>query len=106
MLTSTDDLIREVRIGGKFSWHNHALKEFMISRDMSQAKNKVKNNRFRKANFHLFKELMDAILWETAFKDMVTKKHWLQGCSLSSTRALYPQVQEIRQEKQESNMVV
>lgn len=100
------DVIREVRVGGKFNWHNHALKEFTISRDMSQSKSKIKNYRFRKANFHLLKKLMNAILWETAFKDVVTKRHWLQGRSLSSSRALYPQVQEIRQEKQESNMLV
>lgn len=38
---------------------------------------RVKAFRFRKANFHLVKELVNAVQWQAAFNDMGPGKHCL-----------------------------
>jgi len=35
MLTNTDEIIKEIKIGGRWGCSHHALVEFMISRNMS-----------------------------------------------------------------------
>lgn len=69
LLTNTDELIREVKIGGSLGLSNHYLVEFTLWRDMGQVKTRVKTLNFRKVNFQLFKELVDETAWETGLKD-------------------------------------
>ncbi|KFZ67676.1 hypothetical protein N338_01599, partial [Podiceps cristatus] len=45
-------------------------------RDMGQAKCKVRTLNFRKANFQLFKELVNRTPWETALKDKGSEQSW------------------------------
>ncbi|KFW69345.1 hypothetical protein AS28_06177, partial [Pygoscelis adeliae] len=45
-------------------------------RDMGQAKSKVRTLNFRKAKFHLFKELVSRAPWEIALRDKGAKQSW------------------------------
>ena len=62
VFTNVDELIKEVKTGGSLGCSDHALAEFVILRDMSLAKSKVRTLSFRRANLQLFKELVDQIL--------------------------------------------
>lgn len=53
---------------------DHALVKFVISRNMSLAKSEARTLSFRKANFRLFKELLDKIPRETVLRDKGTKQ--------------------------------
>ena len=50
--------------------------EFAVLRDMGQAKSKVRTLNFRKANFQLFKELVNRTPWETALRDKGAEQSW------------------------------
>ena len=56
-----EELIKEVKIGGSLGCSDHALVEFMISRNVGLVKNGVRSINFRKSNLWLFKELLDEI---------------------------------------------
>lgn len=55
---------------------DQALVEFMILRNIGLAKIKVRSLNFRIANFQMFKELLDEILWETLLRDKRKKPNW------------------------------
>jgi len=48
----------------------------MILRNMGLAKSKIRSLNFRRANFPIFKELLDGILWETVLRDKRKKQNW------------------------------
>jgi len=56
-------------LGGSLSCSGHALVEFTVLRDMGQAKGKVRTLNFRKANFQLFKELVNKSPCKPALRD-------------------------------------
>ncbi|PKU49366.1 nedd4-binding protein 2-like 2 [Limosa lapponica baueri] len=58
LITNASKLIGNVKIGGSMDYSDHAL-EFTVLRDMDQVKSKVRILNFRKANFQLFKELVN-----------------------------------------------
>ena len=58
LLTSVNELIDDIRIGGCLGCSDHAVVEFTLQRDMRQVKSKARKLNFRKANFQLFKELI------------------------------------------------
>ena len=76
VLTSAEELIKEVKIGGSLSCSDYALVEFVISRYMGLAKSKVRTLNFRKANFQLFKELVDNILLDAVLRDRASYQRW------------------------------
>lgn len=51
VLTSADELIKAIRIGGSLGRSNQALVEFVISRSMSPVRSEVKILNFARANF-------------------------------------------------------
>lgn len=65
-----------VKIGGSLCCSDYALVEFTVLRDMGQAMIRVKPLNFRRANFQLFKELVDGIPWETAFRNKGAEESW------------------------------
>ena len=52
------------------------IAEFTLLRDTGQAKNKIRRLNFRKANFQLFKELVNNIPWESVLKDKGAGHTW------------------------------
>ena len=76
MVTNASELIGDVKIGGSLGCSDHALVEFAVLRDMGKAKSKVRTLNFRKANFHLFQELVNRTPWETALRDKGAEQNW------------------------------
>jgi len=76
VFTNTEASIKEIKIGGSLSYSDHALVEFGISSNAGLAKSGIRILNFRKANFGLFKELLDEISQETALRNSVTEHSW------------------------------
>ncbi|GAB0203436.1 hypothetical protein GRJ2_002809200 [Grus japonensis] len=76
LVTNTSELTDDIKIGGSLGCSDHALVEFTVLRDMGQAKGKVRTLNFRKANFQLFKELVNRTPWETALRDKGAEQSW------------------------------
>jgi len=64
MLTSTSELIGDIKIRSSLGCSDHALVEFTLLRDMGKASSIVRTLNFRKANFQLFKQLVRRTPWE------------------------------------------
>jgi len=69
LVTNASELIGDVKIGGSLGCGDHALVEFAVLKDMGHVKGKVKTLNLMKANFQLFKELVNKTLWETSLGD-------------------------------------
>ncbi|PKU35646.1 egf-like repeat and discoidin i-like domain-containing protein 3 [Limosa lapponica baueri] len=76
MATKVSELINDIQIGGSLGCSDHALVESGVLRDMGQAKSKVGTLNFRKANFQLFKALVNGTPWDTAFRDKGAEQSW------------------------------
>ncbi|KAK4821784.1 hypothetical protein QYF61_002200 [Mycteria americana] len=76
LVTNASELISGVKIGGSLGCSDHALVAFTVLRDMGQAMSKVRTLNFRKANFQMFKELVNRIPWETALRDKGAEQSW------------------------------
>ncbi|KAK4827894.1 hypothetical protein QYF61_022317 [Mycteria americana] len=76
MVTNTSQLIGDIKTGGSLGCSDHALVEFAVLRDMGQAESKARTLNFRKANFQLFKELVNRTPWETALRDKGAEQSW------------------------------
>ena len=63
VLTSAEESIREVKTGGRLGCSDHALVEFVISKNVGLAKSRARSLCFRRANFQLLKELLSGIPW-------------------------------------------
>lgn len=70
LLTSAEGITKLFKVGGDLGCNNYALVEFVITRNTGLAKSRVKTMKFKRANFHLFKEVPDGIPWETVLSDM------------------------------------
>jgi len=62
LLTSGNELIGDIRIGGCLGCNDYAMVEFTILKNMEQTNSKMKTLNFRKANFQVFRELVNKIL--------------------------------------------
>jgi len=67
MVTSASDLIGDIKTGGGCS--DHALVELTVLRDIGKVRSIVETLSFRKANFHLFKDLVSRTLCEMVLRD-------------------------------------
>ena len=76
MLANAEERITEVKIAGSLGCSDHALKEFVILKNASLAKSRVRTLNSRRANFWLLKELLDGIPWETVLRGMGTEQSW------------------------------
>ena len=66
-LTNANELISDIRTGGCPGCSDHAIVEFMLQRDMRQPKSKIRALNCRKADFQLFRELVNKTPWEIVF---------------------------------------
>lgn len=60
---------KEVKAEGSLGFSNHALVKFMILRNASMAKSRVRTLNFRKGNFRLFEELLDGVCREILLRE-------------------------------------
>ena len=68
MLTNANELIGDISIGGCLGCSDRAIAEFMLWRNMRQAKSNIRVLNFRKAKFQLFRKLVNKTPWETALR--------------------------------------
>jgi len=76
VLTKAEESIIEVKIGGSLGCSDHALVEFMIWRNAGLGKSRIRTPNSRRANFGLYKELLDGIPWENVFKGTGIEQSW------------------------------
>ncbi|PKU47054.1 nedd4-binding protein 2-like 2 [Limosa lapponica baueri] len=76
MVTNSSEQIGDIKIRGSLGCSDHALVEFTVLRDMSQARSKVRTLNFRKTKFQLFKKLVNRSPWETALRDKGAEQSW------------------------------
>lgn len=61
MITSVNELTGDVKVGGSLVWRDHTFVDFVVLRDIGQARSKVRPLNFRKANFQLLKEIVNRV---------------------------------------------
>lgn len=64
VFTSIEEISKEFKLGDSLGCSNYAMVEVRMSRKMSLTKRKVRTLNFLRANFSLYKELLDKISWE------------------------------------------
>ena len=64
MLTNANELIGDIRFGHCLGCSDCAIVEFTLSSYMRQSKSKIRKLNFRKANFQLFRELVNKTPWD------------------------------------------
>jgi len=77
LLTIAEEIIRGVNIGSSLGCSDHAMVEFLISRDAGLAKGGVSTLNFGRANFKLFNGLLAKIPWDAVLKDKDVEESWL-----------------------------
>lgn len=70
VLTSSEEVIKEVKIRGSLDYSDHALVEFVISRNMDLPVCGVRIMNIRRDKFQLFKELLNELSWEDLLRGM------------------------------------
>jgi len=73
---NANELIGDIRIRGCLGCSDHAMVESMHQRDMRQVKSKIRMLNFRKADFQLFRELVNKIPWETVLTGKGAEQSW------------------------------
>lgn len=76
MFTNTSELTGDFRTGGCLNCSDHAVVEFILLRHIGKPKNKIRMLSFRKAKFHLFRELINKPSWESVLRDKGVDHSW------------------------------
>ena len=69
--------LKVLKVGGSLGCSDHALVEFVISRDVGLSKGGVRTLNFGRANFKLFNGLLAKIPWNAVLKDKDVEESWL-----------------------------
>jgi len=77
VLTNTEGLVEDVKVGGRLGCSDHEIVEFRILRGGSRAISRIKTLDFKRANFGLFKELLGGIPWARALEGSGVQECWL-----------------------------
>ncbi|KAJ7425634.1 hypothetical protein BTVI_02330 [Pitangus sulphuratus] len=76
VITKTSELISNIKTGDSLGCSDHALVEFAVLRDMGQVRSTVRPLNFRKADFQLFKEIVNRTPMETVLRDKGVEQSW------------------------------
>jgi len=68
VLTNTEGLVEDVKVGGSLGCSEHEMVEFRILSGGSRAISSITTLDFRRANFDLFKDLLGGIPWVKALE--------------------------------------
>ena len=77
LITNTEEIIKGINVGGSLGCSDHALVEFVISREVGLAQGGVRILNFGRAKFQLFNGLLAKIPWDAVLKDKVVEESWL-----------------------------
>jgi len=76
VLTNARELISGAKTGISLGCIDHTLVEFTVLGDMGKVSNIVRIPNFRKANFWLFKELVNRAAWGIVLRDRGAEQSW------------------------------
>ena len=76
LLVNREELVGEVKVGGRLGCSDHEMIEFLILRETKRGVSKTATLDFRRANFDLFKRLINQIPWEAVLKEMGVQEGW------------------------------
>ena len=77
VLPSAEEIIKGIKSEDSIGCSSRARVEVGISRNMGLAKSGVRTLNLERANFRLFKELLDEISWEALLRDKGVEESWL-----------------------------
>lgn len=70
VLTSAEKMIKEIKIGVNLGCSDHALIEIMILKYVGLGKEQSQSPELQESHYHLFKELLNRVPWETVLRDI------------------------------------
>lgn len=100
IFTNTEELIRDMEVRGSFCCGDCLILKFKIPRGGSKAKGRI-----RKANFGLFRDLLERFPWDTLLQK-IGPGHLvdIQGSPSPSSRKIHLNKQEIKQKLEEAHL--
>jgi len=78
VLTNRGGLIEDVKSGGSLGCSDHEMVEFRILHEGRRARSRITTLDFRRANFGLFKDLLEGTPWVRALKVREVQESWWQ----------------------------
>ncbi|KAM9590852.1 uncharacterized protein ACIBXB_005900 [Morphnus guianensis] len=76
MFTNREGLVRDVVVGGHVGLNDHEMIEFSILGDARKGVSKTTTMDFWRANFGLFRTLVERVPWETVLKGKGVQEGW------------------------------
>ena len=76
LLVNREELLGEVKVGGCLGCSDCEMIELSILGETKRGVSKTATLDFRRANFDLFKRLVNQIPWEAALKEMGVQEGW------------------------------
>ena len=98
VLTNKERLVSNMNLKGSLGCHNHEMVEFKILRVPKRVQSKLAALDFRRANFELFRELLERVTWEKALEG----RNAQESCSIFKDRLLQAQNQCILRKRKAS----
>ncbi|TRZ07325.1 hypothetical protein HGM15179_019139 [Zosterops borbonicus] len=77
LFTNRDGLVGDVVVGGQLGQSDHEITEFSIFGEIRRYINKTFTLDFRRADFGLFKRLIQRVPWEEALKNKGVQESWV-----------------------------
>ena len=77
VLTNKEGLVGNVKLKGSLGCSDHEMVEFKILRAARSAHSKLTTRDFRRAEFHLFGDLLGRVSWDKALKGRGAQESWL-----------------------------
>ncbi|RMB88011.1 hypothetical protein DUI87_35598 [Hirundo rustica rustica] len=76
LFANRDGLVGDVVVGGRLGQNDHEIIEFSISGEVRRSTSKTLALYFRRADFGLFRRLIQSIPWEAALKNKGVQESW------------------------------
>ena len=76
LFTNREGLVGGVMVGGRLGLSNHEMIEFSILGEARKVLSKTTTMDFRRANFGLFRTLVERVPWETVLKGKGVQEGW------------------------------
>ncbi|KAJ7424185.1 hypothetical protein BTVI_07574 [Pitangus sulphuratus] len=88
LFTNREELVGDMVVGGRLGHSDHEIVEFSILRDAKRAINKTSSLDFWRADFGLFRRLVQKVPWKTTLENKEVQEGWtcFQEGSLERTR--------------------
>ncbi|RMC21953.1 hypothetical protein DUI87_02824 [Hirundo rustica rustica] len=77
LFTNRDGLVGDVEVGGRLGHSDHEIIEFSIIGEIRRNINKISTLDFRRADFGLFKRLIQRVPWETVLENKGVQERWV-----------------------------